>query len=328
MNCTFCGNENPVHANFCWSCGAPLDLKACPQCEWLNEQAATHCSKCATALESKVTEPIELAGFSTPPKTAEPPSRSGPSPTPSERESLQSLLAQLKDDVTRLTATRAALEAIPVAEPASHAPPMLTRLPEVRRDPVVLTPIATWGRNWYVPLLVIALAAVAAFGYYAYQHKRETPSAVVGTIAAPATPAPSTAQTPAPPTAAGTVTTVLPPTAAHAGGEAASPVQHPPTATTPSKEAVEEPTPVAGPKRSERRTPPPATAETAILPAAAPPVARTFNTQPEPAPTAVIAPSSEKPASSAPVPCTEAVRAMGLCDAPPKEKNSSIEEKK
>jgi hypothetical protein len=330
VNCTFCSNENPAHANFCWNCGAPLDLKTCPQCEWLNEQVATHCSKCATALADKEPAPIEATEFSASPKATQPEIPPTPSRSSKEQESLQSLLAQLKDDVNRLTATRTVVEAIPTVEPVEHAPHALARLPDVRRDTVVITPVASLGSNWYTLIMVVALAAGAALGYYAYQQQRETPHAASGTIVVPAAgPKPSAGQAPAPSAAAATVATTLPPTADHAGGEAASLVQHTPAVAAPSKEAVEEHAPAAVPKRAAPRAAPSPTAEAVILPASAPPVARTVNTQAEATPARAALPITQQPATSTPIPCTEAARAMGLCDgSPAKQKNSSLEEQK
>ena len=45
--CAFCDHRNPPGAKFCNDCASPLQLKPCPQCDAVNDQAATNCYKCA-----------------------------------------------------------------------------------------------------------------------------------------------------------------------------------------------------------------------------------------------------------------------------------------
>jgi ribosomal protein L40E len=47
--CYFCDHRNPGDAKFCNDCGSPLHLKPCNQCDAVNHQAATNCSKCGAA---------------------------------------------------------------------------------------------------------------------------------------------------------------------------------------------------------------------------------------------------------------------------------------
>jgi Double zinc ribbon len=49
FSCHFCGHDNPGGSRFCNYCGSPLHLKACPQCEAVNDRAADHCSQCQAA---------------------------------------------------------------------------------------------------------------------------------------------------------------------------------------------------------------------------------------------------------------------------------------
>ncbi|MBA2690666.1 MAG: zinc ribbon domain-containing protein [Burkholderiales bacterium] len=52
MKCSFCGSENPAHANYCMNCGSPQDLAGCPQCGALNRKNAATCQKCAASLSA------------------------------------------------------------------------------------------------------------------------------------------------------------------------------------------------------------------------------------------------------------------------------------
>ena len=45
--CAFCDHRNPPGAKFCNDCASPLQLKPCPECDAVNDQAATNCYKCA-----------------------------------------------------------------------------------------------------------------------------------------------------------------------------------------------------------------------------------------------------------------------------------------
>jgi double zinc ribbon protein len=54
--CRFCSHDNPDGARFCNGCGSPLHLKPCPQCEAVNDVAASQCYECGVALESTAPE--------------------------------------------------------------------------------------------------------------------------------------------------------------------------------------------------------------------------------------------------------------------------------
>ena len=44
--CPFCGHDNPAEAKFCNNCAEPLRLKPCERCEAINDAPATHCHQC------------------------------------------------------------------------------------------------------------------------------------------------------------------------------------------------------------------------------------------------------------------------------------------
>jgi Double zinc ribbon len=49
FSCHFCGHNNPGGSRFCNDCGSPLNMKPCPQCKAVNDQAAVSCSQCQAA---------------------------------------------------------------------------------------------------------------------------------------------------------------------------------------------------------------------------------------------------------------------------------------
>jgi hypothetical protein len=57
MNCPFCSALNRPKANFCSSCGSPLDLQACPKCEAINRCSAPVCIGCGCVFSSAAEPP-------------------------------------------------------------------------------------------------------------------------------------------------------------------------------------------------------------------------------------------------------------------------------
>ena len=62
--CAFCDHRNPPGAKFCNDCASPLQLKPCPQCDAVSDQAATNCYKCGA------TYPVLFNTEATPVSTA------------------------------------------------------------------------------------------------------------------------------------------------------------------------------------------------------------------------------------------------------------------
>jgi len=61
MKCPKCQSENPVEANFCIECGAPLE-SCCPKCGAITPAAGKFCKKCGADLrESKLYPPIDYS---------------------------------------------------------------------------------------------------------------------------------------------------------------------------------------------------------------------------------------------------------------------------
>jgi len=58
MRCLGCGSDNPVRANFCQACGAPLPMR-CVECGTLLTSKAKFCSECGRAVSSDL--PVVLA---------------------------------------------------------------------------------------------------------------------------------------------------------------------------------------------------------------------------------------------------------------------------
>jgi hypothetical protein len=57
--CRFCDHPNPQASQYCNACGSPLNLKPCPQCQAVNNADAATCYQCNAAF--RIVEPTEIA---------------------------------------------------------------------------------------------------------------------------------------------------------------------------------------------------------------------------------------------------------------------------
>ena len=141
VRCRFCDHHNPEGARFCNACGSPVHLKPCPQCEAVNDVAAAECYECGAALEIGAA-PAGLAAV------AEHAAADAAQPAAESRHVPESFGARLA-------------ELPPVEGSANLAA-------AERREAFART-----SRTSRALFFAVALLAVAAVGYYGYEHARQ-----------------------------------------------------------------------------------------------------------------------------------------------------------
>ena len=63
QQCLSCDSPNSSDASFCESCGSPLNLKLCEQCEAINESRAERCHKCNATFVARAETPVPALRF-------------------------------------------------------------------------------------------------------------------------------------------------------------------------------------------------------------------------------------------------------------------------
>ena len=176
--CLFCKHSNLVGAKFCNDCGSPLRLKACSQCEAVNDRAAKKCYRCGVELPVQLTtiEPAPVSSGAEAAAAAAPSSDVGfePARTPlpeSAAETLNVLRRPSGDETAG--AGEHPVEAL-AREPrflGEHlTPPPAPQGATQVVCPPELAPATAQYRRSRAALSTVLLVAVAMSAYYVYRH--------------------------------------------------------------------------------------------------------------------------------------------------------------